>query len=254
LSLSATNFNDLRNYRDPLLASFNFKVPRSAITGGWETRIPQDTIKPPRVFNVNLTFRDDGSYVYSVVQSETPRWQLTVSGTYTIAPPQQNIDETVAVLNLTASLVQFASTDPSAVQDADLTRLYYEGFPRATAQTLELQSQRQGNFYLRRTDRPAGNPVAGPIGCNSGSHPANHQQRQFWAGGRGARKPGLDLRRVWGEGGKRVDSASSREPVGSYRSVQWKSRAALIRRPESSQRPAPVRYPTRQRQRNGHHR
>ena len=171
LSLSGRNFRRSGSFSRSHSTSFNFKVPQSAIAGEWRTEIEQTTIndrrEPRRLFNVSLTFREDGSYLYSVVQTASPRWQLSVPGRYTSNAPQQNLAETVVTLNLTPSAVQFTPTDQSAVQDAELLRLYYEGFPRITIQTLELQSQRQGNLYLRRSDRPAPQVILFPVAAST---------------------------------------------------------------------------------------
>jgi uncharacterized protein (TIGR03437 family) len=162
LSTPRLNYEHMENYRLPMLNGFVFKVPNSAISGGWQTRIEQTSVDgrsaPRRIFDVSLSFRDDGSYLYAATQSDTPRWQLEVTGTYAIGPPTQNLSETVLAVSTAPRSVRFTPQDGGVNQDSELSRLYFEGFPRIVAEVLALQSQRQGNLWLRRSN-PDGRQV-----------------------------------------------------------------------------------------------
>ena len=162
LSTSGLNYAHLENYSSPILNGFVFKIPVSQISGSWQTQIEQTSVDgqrvPPRMYTVSLTFGADGSYVYAVNQSDAPRWQLEVSGTFTIGPPTQDIGETVADLKTAPRSVRFTPVDAGVNQASELSRLYFEGFPQVIGEALALQSQRQGNLLLRRAD-PAGRQV-----------------------------------------------------------------------------------------------
>ncbi len=126
------------------------------LIGQWSSHITQDSVSgyqlPERDFSVSLTFRSDGTYSYSVSQSDDPVWQLTVEGFYTTAAAPPNPDLYPITVTLTPSNISFKSGSLSnSQQQAEITRLSYEDFPTAVKETFGASWDTAGNLWLKQS-------------------------------------------------------------------------------------------------------
>ncbi len=126
----------------------------SMLIGQWSAHIIQNTVSgyvlPQRDFNVLLTFRADGTYLYTVNQADSPVWQLTVNGSYTAVTAPPNPDYNLINVTLIPSSVLFNGNGLSDAQkQTELSRLSYENFPTTVQQTFGASWDSLGTLYLK---------------------------------------------------------------------------------------------------------
>jgi uncharacterized protein (TIGR03437 family) len=155
-TIPASSYVNNTQYREPVFNSVLFHVPNTSLTGDYAAGpIGQTTVGnlpvTKRTFSATLSLNAAGQYTYAVQQTEIPKWQLRVTGTWAVTDPSPIIPENAGQITLTPSNTQFSDGFSASDRASELNRLGYEGFPLTAVESFAIVTTPIGGIDLKKT-------------------------------------------------------------------------------------------------------